>query len=192
MSTNWRRGTLVFVAVETTGLPSGGEQPALLEVTLLQATAGVFQDEFLFRVNPGAPIPAEATDIHGIDATALMGCPSPAEASDDIRQAVHAADTVVAFHFGFVHGVMSRTFPWWESFIHFRSAISLQHAVALASPEPAPRYSLCGACESTGAKYDYDVPHRGLRNVYACASLLSRIHGWLPEHAVDLPSFLGA
>src|SRR5262245_15791047 len=67
-----------FVAfdTETTGLRPGDR---LVELAAVRFRGGVVEDEWSAVVNPGRPIPPEATAVHGIRDEHVAGCPRAAD-----------------------------------------------------------------------------------------------------------------
>lgn len=71
----------VILDTETTGLD---EAARIVEISITTATGEVLLDTL---VNPGEPIPAEATDIHGITDDMVAGAPTFGEIAADFRAA---------------------------------------------------------------------------------------------------------
>lgn len=73
----WSDVDTIWIDTETTGISPAVDRA--VEVALVRFEAGKPVAEFSSRVNPGRPIPAEATVIHGIDDAAVKGAPTIAE-----------------------------------------------------------------------------------------------------------------
>lgn len=102
----------VVLDTETTGLAAyAGDrivQLALLEYRGLQPTG----EELCSLVRPGIPIPARATDIHGIDDDMVVGAPTIEELIDEVVAFLDGAVLVghhVAFDLRFLNRVTQRT-----------------------------------------------------------------------------------
>lgn len=67
----WRTVPIVWVDFETTGLRPGADRA--VEVGIARFEHGRLVGEFGARVDPGIPIPAEATAIHGITDADVAG-----------------------------------------------------------------------------------------------------------------------
>lgn len=65
---------LVFFDIEATGLSARSDR--IVEICLLEARVDGSRKCRTFRVNPGMPIPADATKIHGISDADVAACPS--------------------------------------------------------------------------------------------------------------------
>lgn len=83
MSTAKRTADLTFCAfdVETTGISSFSR---LVEVGAVRFRIGGEAEEYSTLVDPGQPIPAEATAVHGIDDKAVRGAPGTREALQEL------------------------------------------------------------------------------------------------------------
>ncbi|MFD5509161.1 exonuclease domain-containing protein [Streptomyces sp. NPDC127051] len=95
---------------ETTG-PNPTED-RIVTAALIARGGGLPDRAMSWLINPGVPIPAEATEVHGIDdAKASTGAP-PAEALDDIADHIAKALTygmpLVAFNLSFDWTVLAR------------------------------------------------------------------------------------
>lgn len=64
---------IVFFDLETTGLDF---KDKIVEISLLKVYPSGEEETFTARVNPGIPIPAEATAVHGITNEDVKDCPS--------------------------------------------------------------------------------------------------------------------
>ncbi|MEW1638602.1 exonuclease domain-containing protein [Streptomyces sp. NPDC093801] len=95
---------------ETTG-PNPAED-RIVTAALIARGGGLPDRAVSWLINPGIPIPAEATEVHGIDdATAATGA-APAEALDDIAdhlaRALAYGMPVVAFNLSFDWTILAR------------------------------------------------------------------------------------
>lgn len=84
--------TVVTFDTETTGL---GSSARLVELAAIRWTDGVEVDRFHSLINPGIPIPPEASAIHGITDEMVAGAPSAAEVMPRFVAFV-GGDTLVA------------------------------------------------------------------------------------------------
>lgn len=65
---------IVFLDLETTGIKVATDR--IVELCLLRVNPDGTQKIKTMRINPGIPIPAEATEIHGITDADVKDCPS--------------------------------------------------------------------------------------------------------------------
>ena len=94
----------VVVDVETTGLSATGDR--ITEISMMKVRDGVLIDEFATLVNPLIPIPAEITELTGIDDLMVRDAPPAREIVPTISQfldgAVFTAHNA-PFDWGFVY-----------------------------------------------------------------------------------------
>lgn len=70
----WDAVPLAFIDFETTGLVPGVDRA--VEVGIARFEGGRFRAGCGSRINPGCPIPAAATAVHGITDADVAGCPT--------------------------------------------------------------------------------------------------------------------
>lgn len=88
---------LAILDTEATGLPPGNRIVEIAVVHLTLAPDEVPVVAYTSRVNPGVPIPADATRIHGITDADVASAPAWAEVAEDVGRAC-AGRVVVAFN----------------------------------------------------------------------------------------------
>jgi len=81
---------IVFFDLETTGLDVATAR--IVEIALVKVYPDNTSDTFLTRVNPGIPIPAEATNIHGINNFDVMDKPRFNQIAKDIHLILEDSD----------------------------------------------------------------------------------------------------
>jgi len=86
--------TFAIVDVETTGFDP--KRDAIVEVACLRMRGGAIVDAFSSLVDPGRPIPAQASAVHGIYEADLRGAPTLARLEPRLRALVR--DAVVVAH----------------------------------------------------------------------------------------------
>ncbi len=84
-----------MVDTETTGLDVAAGH-ALVEVGTVTVDDGAIGETWSTLVNPGRPIPPDATAVHGIDDAAVARAPGPAEAAPELRR--RCGEAVLVFH----------------------------------------------------------------------------------------------
>ena len=96
---------IVALDVETTGLRP--ETDRIVEIALLSPS-----DAYCQHVNPGVPIPAEATAVHGIGDEHVRDCPPFAAIAEDVRLRIEGACLVTyngrSFDMLFLHHELER------------------------------------------------------------------------------------
>lgn len=81
---------IVFFDLETTGLDVNTAR--IVEVALLKVFPDGTEDSFLTRINPGVPIPPDATKVHGINNFDVMDKPRFEEIASDIKMIIDDSD----------------------------------------------------------------------------------------------------
>ena len=81
---------LAFFDIESTGTSPGADR--IVELAVVRLMPDGSRESRTWRLNPGIPIPAEVTAIHGITDADVADCPSFADAADDILKAFDDAD----------------------------------------------------------------------------------------------------
>jgi DNA polymerase III epsilon subunit family exonuclease len=87
--------TVLAVDTETTGM-SPAEGHRLVEVARVAIVNGTLGEEWSSLVDPGRPIPFDATRVHGISDAMVAGAPKAAETGRLLRAA--CADLPLVFH----------------------------------------------------------------------------------------------
>ena len=81
--------SLAFLDLETTGTDPAKDR--IVEIAVLYLSSGLQQD-LVWRVNPGIPIPQSATAVHGISDADVAKCPTFKNVSNRVAEAVSACD----------------------------------------------------------------------------------------------------
>lgn len=81
---------LVAFDLETTGTDT--ERDRIVEIALIRVEPLGLRREFATRVNPGVPIPPEATRVHGISDADVAGAPRFAEIAAEVVALLEGAD----------------------------------------------------------------------------------------------------
>lgn len=148
--------TFVAVDIETTGLD---DDAGLVEVAAVKFTEGEETSFFASRVNPGKPIPAAASKVHGITDDDVAGAPPPA---DVLRELANFARTYryLAFNAAFdsVHirrigkqgGLTFPPVPAW---------IDPMKYIAYSLGRHSGRISLADSCQIHGVELDPEKAH---------------------------------
>jgi DNA polymerase III epsilon subunit-like protein len=104
---------MILFDCETTGLLVPGErnadkQPRIVELAAIKLTPKLEElGRFTTLINPGIPIPAETTKIHGITDEDVKLAPSfPLALRDHIRPFWHGEETVIAYNVEFDLGML--------------------------------------------------------------------------------------
>ena len=82
--------SLVFFDLETTGVNVGTDR--IVEISLLKLNPDGSRASKTWRINPGIPIPAGATKVHGITDEDIKDAPKFSEAAGEIRTFLEHSD----------------------------------------------------------------------------------------------------
>ena len=81
---------LVFMDLETTGIKVATDR--IVELCFLRVNPDGSQKIKTLRINPGIPIPFEATEIHGITDEAVRDCPKFAQVAHELSEFMDNCD----------------------------------------------------------------------------------------------------
>lgn len=181
----WNDYDIVVIDVESTGVDDDAK---IVEVAAVRFRAGEIVDRFAALVNPGCPIPAEATAVHGItDAMVADALPLEAHAASLIRVADGAVPC--AYNALYDRGLLHRQITgndcpaidpaveWIDPLVIIRKVDRYRRG--------SGRHKLAAACKRWGV--DLEQQHRALGDATAAGLLLFR----LLERGVVKPTPLG-
>jgi DNA polymerase-3 subunit epsilon len=86
---------IVVVDTETTGM-SPGDGHALVEIATVVLENGAIGETWSSLVQPGRPIPPDASSVHGITDVMVAGAPAPAQVAAEVRR--RCGDHTLGFH----------------------------------------------------------------------------------------------
>src|SRR5205085_1593485 len=89
---------LVVIDVETTGWRPADD--AIIEIARVTIDHGAITERWSTLVQPGRPVPPDATRVHGISDAMLADAPTPTAIAAGFREAC-AGDTLVIHNAGF-------------------------------------------------------------------------------------------
>lgn len=81
---------LAFFDIEATGISPRADR--IVDLAVIKLYADGKRETLTFRVNPGMPIPEEATRIHGITDQDVADCPSFKDIAEDVNNAFKECD----------------------------------------------------------------------------------------------------
>ena len=136
--TPWPYQRVAVVDTETTGL---GDDARIVEIAVVQMRFGLVVKRWSSLVNPGVPIPPEATAVHGITDAMVAGAPQIEALAPQIAAAFDGAEVIAGYNvFGYDEAVLSRhgLMPG----LHVVDALPLvrAHAVSVRDGMPAKRW----------------------------------------------------
>src|SRR5579885_1057832 len=81
---------IAFIDLETTGTSIGSDR--IVEISILKLLPDGAEESYTFRINPGMPIPAEVSAIHGIYDKDVQDCPTFKELAPKLFQILDPCD----------------------------------------------------------------------------------------------------
>jgi len=181
----WREIPIVVIDTETTGTVPGVDGVVQLGIAKFSTDRELLPYVFTTLVNPGRPISAEASAVHGITDAMVQGAPTLADvfATELVRELLKGAQPL-AYHAPFDSafmppGVFERDWPWFD-------ALTLVRLVDRYARGKG-RHKLEAACERHGVKLEkaHDAGH----DARAAGELFFRL---LDEpNAPKVPEYLG-
>lgn len=95
LALDWRRGLWAVLDVEMTGLETHDK---IVEIAIVMMREGRVEEAWSSLVNPGMPIPAEATAIHGITDEMVANAPTLAELRVEVLIRIRKAAALVGYN----------------------------------------------------------------------------------------------
>ena len=144
-------------------------------------------------VRQPCPIPAEASEVHGIYDATVIGKPSLAEIAHRFVERVAAAPIVVAYNAPFDLAILERTCPGFAGAMQGR--VVLDPLVVVRLPDVGKfwggkgRHKLANVC----AKMKLPIPgnaHRAAADAIMAGLVLWRFRDRLPADAAEAAAFL--
>lgn len=174
----WTTHPLIFLDTETTS--ADPETCGLVEVAGVRVEGGSIVGEFCELVNPGQPIPVEATQVHGIDDAMVANAPHAADVqwalADFCAGAVPVAynapfdKRVILRHMDDRRGIAAaliESFSWIDVYVICASPRVDKYVKGKG------RLKLSAVCERRGIPHESQ--HRALGDARATAALLQRL-----------------
>ena len=139
MELNLKR-PIIFFDLETTGIDIARDR--IVEISMVKVMPDGEEIVRTRRINPGMPIPAEATAIHGITDEDVKDCPLFPQIAKSLAQFIEGCD------FG---GFNSNRFDLPMLVEEFMRAGVAANCLGVTSAKTGKKYSLCGATAMAGA-----------------------------------------
>lgn len=177
---------MVVVDIETTGWSAASD--AIVEIACVTIESGAIRESWSSLVNPGRPVPAEATRIHGISDAMLAEAPVTSIVSAPFRE--RCGGTLLAIHNA------SFDLPFLAALLRRHGAAPLYNPIVdtlgLARGLFGPGGNSLG--ELAGRMgIAHDNPHRALGDALATARLLLALAPrWEAERGVGSLAQLAA
>lgn len=177
---------VVVLDVETTGT---AVTDRIVEISLVWMTevydspGGPPLPDFTSLVDPGVMIPEEATAIHGIATSDVIGSPSFAQIAEGVRRIIEGSDVVVGYCHDFDRGMVDEEFRRAElSPVVWPTLVDAKRLWDVY--EPRVERTLTNAYKRFVDPAGFDGKHRSLHDARATASVL---RAQLTEFGLMLP-----
>lgn len=162
---------ITVLDTETTGLPEAGGR--CVEIAAVRFESGVPVARFSSLVNPGVPIPAEATAIHGIKDSDVAGKPTLSEVAGELLRVCRGA-VPCAYSAPFDRAILHAEITGQEC-LAFDPAQAWIDVLVLVKHFDRyvggkGRHKLENACKRHGI--ELEGAHRALADAIACGGLL--------------------
>lgn len=169
---DWLKREPLYLDTETTGLD---ETAQIVEIAILDAAGNALLNE---RIKPSIDIDAGAEGVHGINAAALIDCPSWPEIAPTIEKILKGR-TVVIFNAEYDSRILRQTAAAFNDPLNWFDDSKTLCAMYLAADMygATNRYgtiSLLNACSAAGVKWRGNA-HSALADTYATFDLVQQI-----------------
>jgi DNA polymerase III subunit epsilon len=179
MDARWFLRPFVAVDVETTGLDPARDR--VVEIGWARVALGRCVEADAVLVDPGVPMPAEATRVSGLDDAALRGAPRFADVAARLADACAGAAFVVAWNAPFDRAFLAAEHlraarsgprpPWIDPLVFARALL------------PDTRHRLFDVARRL--RLNHARPHRARDDAVAAAEVLLRLAPALRARTVD-------
>lgn len=176
----WKHQRWFCIDTETTGLDPGRDK-------IVQIGGVWYQNGHVLKVardliNPGIPIPAVATRIHGITDTVVQASPSIAQIAPSFLHGVNQAQILIGYNWPF-----DDDFLWeglgeaWGQVCHNKLIIDVLAAARRALPE-LPRHRMVDVALALGVPR-VGLAHEAAADAITTCHILFRLMPYLPDQA---------
>ncbi|KAB2850498.1 MAG: CBS domain-containing protein, partial [Hyphomicrobiaceae bacterium] len=178
----------VALNTETTGLDA--KTARVVQIGSVRIASGALRQHELFDrlVNPGVPIPARSSEVHGIRDGDVSGSPAFGDVAAELERFVGGA-ILIGHTIDYDLAVLRREYEiagraWKEM-----RSLDLRHLARIATPGNA-RYDLDGVCEALGIKIE--GRHTAIGNALAAGSAFLALVPLLKKQGVHTLGELAA
>jgi len=180
----WKSARWLIIDGEMTGLDA--ESDRIVELGAVWFQSGEVVDRRNMLINPGMPIPAESSEIHGIRNEHVEGKPALADVAEAFCAHVRAADVLVGYNVWFDIGFLDGQCP---GFCEAREGIPVIDPIVLVREagrywSGKGRHKLTSVCERLGIALE-GAAHRASTDCIATARVMERFIDMLPDDAVE-------
>lgn len=180
--TPWKDRQWLLVDTETTGIGSDARIVELAMVTLHQ---GCVVQERHTRVNPGIPIPPEASAVHGITDADVRDCPTMAQLAERCVVRARNYPVIVAYNAPFDMDRLCYECPGWAGVLNEVPVLDVLPLMKVVDrfAKGKGRFRLGAVCERHGI--DLTNAHSAVADATAAGRLLWMFRDRLPDDATE-------
>lgn len=181
---SWKQARWLVVDTETTGLVAGPDR--IVELAGLTFESGVCQERCATRINPGIPIPAEASALHGIKDEDVKDAPAIGHVAPGFLRRVCDADVLVGYNWPFDAGfLLAELGDAWTEAIATKPIVDPLVIVRFDGVgrfwRGKGRHKLTAVCERMGVQLL--GAHGASADAHATGHLLGKLLHHLPDDA---------
>jgi DNA polymerase-3 subunit epsilon len=187
MTPNWKQSRWFVVDTETTGTQAGTDRIVELAAVVFERGAVVWKHSTL--VNPGIPIPAEASSIHGITDAMVADAPSIGDIAPAFLEAMKDVEVLVAYNAPFdVAFLRAELGPGWDDVVQHTLVVDPLDIVRM--PEVGKfwkgkgRHRLGSVAQRYGITIEGDL-HRAAADAVLAGHVLWHLFDILPDDGVS-------
>ncbi|MBW2457975.1 MAG: 3'-5' exonuclease [Deltaproteobacteria bacterium] len=182
--TAWHEQTWLCIDSETTGLDP--QEDRLVELAAIEFRGGQVLRRMGMLLNPGRPIPADATAVHGITDADVADCPSFDEVAERFLKHVRQAEVLVGYNWPFDAAFLAAaTGERWEGAIAGKPIIDGLVLVRFDEVgrfwKGAGRHKLDAVAERLGIPREGQA-HRASSDCVLTCRVLWQLREHLPDH----------
>lgn len=183
---------MLCVDTETTGLEPGKDKVVEVGAVLYREKEVLRKECWL--VNPGIPIPAEATAVHGITNSSTDGAPPLLEIAETFLSLVLEAGILVGYNFPFDASFLEAELgdAWRES---IDGKVVIDPLVVVRLPnigkywKGSGRHQLERVADRFGIKAEGDI-HRASTDCVLTLRILERLIDYLPDDGTEASALI--
>lgn len=179
----WKKGLMLCVDTETTGFNPPDDK-------IVEVGAVLYRDKEILRkecwlVNPGIPIPAEATAVHGITNASTDSAPPLLDIAEELLSLVCEAHVLVGYNWPFDASFFQAELEGaWTDSIDGTPIIDPLIVVRFDNVgrywKGSGRHQLARVADRFGIEAEGDI-HRASTNCILTLRILELVQGYLPD-----------
>lgn len=188
----WKKGLMLCLDTETTGLTPPDDKVVEVGAVLYREKEVLRVESWL--VDPGIPIPKEASDVHGITDGDVAGKPPFLHLASEFLSLVLEADVLVGYNFPFDAGFFEAEMgDAWRESIEGKPVIDPLVVVRFDGVgrywKGKGRHQLERVADRFGVEAEGDV-HRASTDCILTLRILECVQGYLPDDGEEASAMI--